>query len=101
MGFQRFVLQITLTKDELVSLLLTGAIVDAISLGGEMLLLHGCLDYQRYGKPGDQKGSTNFFNTYVTFRGRSTRAAVRLQTIEGDKYQGTISLSISQSNLSE
>jgi len=103
MGFKQFVLQLTLTKDELISLLFTDATIDAVSSEGEALPLHGCLDFQRYGigKLGDKAGSTLFFNTYLTYQGRSTRARVRVQSTESDEYKGTISFDVSQNNQCE
>jgi len=104
-GIQRFELHLTLTKDELISLLLDGVSVATNNTEGGQLDLRGCLDYQRYGDPATLRGSEHYFNTYITYKGQATRARVRLlstrSSVKDTQYVGTISFQLSKGNLSE
>ena len=103
MGFQNIVLDITLTKDEFINILLLNGDVNRTSSDGIQFTILGTSDHFKYGVSGVEDGSTHTFKTTIRYGDRFTQGVANIKSNDGGAtYSGKIYIELyPDDNLSE
>ncbi len=95
MGMLRMNVRVSLSRRQLIRLLLLNGSVKTKTEDGHPLAINGAQNHQKYGLPGKEDRSNHFFNTYVTFDGQEVLARASMNSTDNGKtYQGGLSFNI-------